>query len=294
MTHKTSIHNFVQRYIKTLPTGFQWQNTPVQIYPLEFISNYLVIPTPLLKADYHFLVLLNSGSFSQQVGIEDYHVKSSSVIFVPEGEAFSIKSIHDKLSGYFILLENKSVSSAVSKLELSDLLTIETIIKLDSESNLWINNICDLLYNEVSSKKPNRNIGTGLLQALLHKLKDLSGNKKTFSRQNEIANSFKQLINKHYKKQKSVEFYARELSVSENYLNRCVKTQFNKSSKQIIQDTTILQSQILMFSSTYDISEICFQVGYDDPSYFSRLFKKVTGRTPTNFKKQVIYRSTYS
>ncbi len=252
------------------------------------MSKYLVLPTPLLKADYHFLVLLSSGSFFHQIGIENYHITAPSLLFVPEGEAFSIKSIHDDLSGYFIMLENKSISSAVIKMELADLLTIETNIKLDADSNLWLNNICNLLFNEVASNKPNRNIGTGLLQALLYKLKDLSGNKKTLSRQNEMANSFKQMVNEHYKAHKLVDFYAKELGISENYLNRCVKAHFNKNSKQIILDITILQSQILMFNPNRDISEICFDVGFDDPSYFSRIFKKVTGLTPTEFKKQIL------
>ena len=288
MANKTTYYSFIERYIKELPPEFHWQRTPVQIYPLEFLSNYLEIPTPLLQADYHFLILLNSGSFYQQVGIENYLVKSPSVLFVPEGEVFSIKSLQNKLSGFIILLDNKSISSAVSKMELTDLLTIDTVIGLDLDDIHWLNSICQLLYTEVSANKPNRNIGMGLLQAILHKLKDLSGNKKTISRQNEIANSFKHLVTKHYMNQKSVKYYASELSVSENYLNRCVKVQFNKNCKQVIQETTILQSQILMFNTTKDISEISFQVGYDDPSYFSRLFKKITDQTPSEFKKQIM------
>lgn len=272
-----------------LPLDFKWQKTPVQIYPLEFLSQYLKLPTPLLRADYNFLIILNSGKYNQQIGVEDYEIDAPSVLFVPEGEAFSIKSINSDLSGYFILLENKSISPDVSKIELSELLTIENLIIPDSENSIWLNNLCELLFNEVSTNSPNRNIGTGLVQALLHKIKDLSGNTKTFTRQKEIAIRFKQLVNENYINQKTVEFYARELGVSDNYLNRCVKSQFHKNCKHILQDTAILQSQILMFSTTKDISEICFQVGYDDPSYFSRLFKKITGQTPTEFKKRIMH-----
>lgn len=289
MANKTSYNKFIEQYINTPPPGFQWQSTPAQIYPLEFISNYLIVPTPLLKADYHFIVYVSSGSFCQQVGIENYHVKAPSVLFVPEGEAFSIKSKQNDLFGFYILLENKSISQAVSKMELSDLLTIETTIDLDAKSNQWVNSICSLLYNEVSSNKPNRNIGTGLLQALLHKLKDLSGNKITLSRQNEIANNFKHLVNELFKEHKSVGFYARELSVSENYLNRCVKAHYNKSCKQLVHETAILQSQVLMFETSKDISEISFELGFEDPSYFSRVFKKITGQAPSAFKKQIMH-----
>lgn len=289
MADKTTYYSFIERHIKELPPDFQWQRTPVQIYPLEFISKYLRIPTPLLQADYHFLLFVTSGSFHQQIGIENHFISSPSVVFVPEGEAFSIQSIQSNLKGYFILLENKAVSPAVINMDLSELLTIDTTITLDEKMLPWLSSICNLLYKELVLNSPNRAIGTGLLQALLHKLKDLSGNKKALSRQNEIANGFKQSVNKHFKTQKSVGFYANEFNVSENYLNRCVKAQFNKSCKQIIQETSVLQSQILLFETTKDISEICFQVGYDDPSYFSRIFKKVTGQTPSAFKKQIVH-----
>jgi AraC family transcriptional activator of pobA len=286
---KTTYKLFIEKYIKNLPAGFKWQTTPLQMYPLEFISNYLILPTPLLKADYHFIVYINAGRFDHQIGIENYTVHAPSVLFVPEGEAFSIKSKQNELSGFFISLENKSVSPSVSNIELSELIMIDTVISLDADNNRWLDTICNLLYKEVTSDKPNRKIGTGLLQALLHKLIALSGNKKVISRQNEIANSYKQLVNKFFKEHKSVEFYARELNVTENYLNRCVKAQYNKRCKQVIRETSILQSQILMFNSTKDIYEICLEVGYDDPSYFSRVFKEVTGHTPSDFKKRIMH-----
>ena len=289
MANNTTYKSFIDRYLTNLPSGFKWQTTPLQVYPLEFTSNHLALPTPLLQADYHFIVYLNKGGFSEQIGIENYDIKAPSVIFVQEGETFSIKYKEQELSGFFLLLEDKAISPTLSKGELSDIFAIDTVISLNSRENQWINTVCGLLFKEVSSLNPNRKIGTGLLQVLLHKLIELSDGERTISRQNEIANNFKQLLNKHFKEHKLVQFYAKELNVSENYLNRCVKTRYNKSCKQVIQETTILQSQILMFESTGDISDICFQIGFEDLSHFSRVFKKVTGQTPSEFKKQIMH-----
>ena len=85
---------------------------------------------------------------------------------------------------------------------------IEIVINLNADNNHWLKTICGLFYNEISSVNTSRQTGTGLLQARLHRLIDLSGDKKIISGQKEIANYFKQLLNKHFKEGKLVEFSA--------------------------------------------------------------------------------------
>lgn len=286
MADYVTYNHFINRYLSQIPFDFKWQTTPLQIYPLEEISNYLKVPTALLQADYYFIVYVREGTFFQQIGIEDIGVKGDSILFVPEGEVFSIRSIQSELSGYLILMESKVVSSITNKIELSELLSIDRLHKLNIEDSNWINTLCALISHEINVK-PNRKTADGLLQALFHKLISLNGGEKFVSRQNQIAQNFMRVLNKKYRKEKTVEFYAQELNVSKNYLNRCVKSRYNKNCKQIIQETAIVQSQILMLDTSRDISEIAFLMGYDDLSYFSRLFKKVTGQTPSKFKDKI-------
>lgn len=289
MAKNITYSNFIEKYIRGLPADFKWQSTPLQIYPLVFIAEYLVVPTPLLKADYHFIIYLKSGTFRQQVGIEMFEIKSPSILYVPEQEIFSIISIESEISGFFVLLETKVLNSIINKVQLSDLWRIKPLLYLKQEIDDWFNTVFHLLHYEISSLESNRSICDGFLQAILHKLISLDNGRRRVSRQDEIANSFKSLVNKHAKEQQSVGFYAAALNVSENYLNRCVKTHYRKNSKQIIQETNILQSQILIIESWQDISEIAFEMGYADPSYFSRVFKKVTGQTPSQFRSQVVH-----
>lgn len=80
MADNTTYSLFIERYMIKLPLDFKWQKTPVQIYSLEFLSQYLKLPTPLLRADYNFLVILNSGKYNQQIGVEDYEINAPSLI----------------------------------------------------------------------------------------------------------------------------------------------------------------------------------------------------------------------
>lgn len=104
------------------------------------------------------------------------------------------------------------------------------------------------------------------------------------NRSAEVTFNFKELVYKHYKEHPTISFYAAALSVSENYLHRCVRETIGESPKEWINKVSILQSQLLLQDLTKSISEIAFELNYGDPSYFGRLFKKITGVTPSEYR----------
>ncbi|WP_260255437.1 helix-turn-helix domain-containing protein, partial [Elizabethkingia anophelis] len=119
------------------------------------------------------------------------------------------------------------------------------------------------------------------LQKIFTSAKELN---KNMNRSAEITFNFKELVYKNYLEHKSVLFYANALSVSENYLHRCIKETIGEAPKEWINKVSILQSQLLLQDLTKSISEIAFELNYGDPSYFGRLFKKITGVTPSEYR----------
>ncbi|MEZ5057653.1 MAG: helix-turn-helix domain-containing protein [Saprospiraceae bacterium] len=289
MPKNIDFQSFIQKYLKGLPTDFRWQQAPLQIYPLEKLSKALKVPTPLLRADYFILLVLEKGSFQQQVEIESFLIKGGNLLFVQEGESFAIQAIDESLKGYLVLFDKKVLLNFHDKLDVSGLEEMEGLIEPDEKDANWIIDLCSLLSLELESPKPNRMVGLSLFHAMLQKLLEWSGSKKSISKQAKLAKLFKKLVKAEFKSHQQVAYYAEALNVSENYLNRCVKSHFNKNCKQIIQETVILKAQIMMLETTDGFQEICYQVGLEDPSYFSRLFKKITGETPSQFKKGIMH-----
>ncbi|WP_114781522.1 helix-turn-helix domain-containing protein [Botryobacter ruber] len=98
---------------------------------------------------------------------------------------------------------------------------------------------------------------------------------------------FQQLIKEGNSYKKSVKEYARVLLISAGHLSRICRSIAGKSPKDIIIDYFITEAQFALTDVDRSISAISFSLGFDDPAYFARLFKKRTGLTPMAFRKQL-------
>lgn len=81
----------------------------------------------------------------------------------------------------------------------------------------------------------------------------------------------------------SVEELAEKLNISRSSLHRKLKKDINKSVTEFIREVRIRRAIELMKTKKYNLDEICFFVGYNSHSYFTRSFKKIYGKTPKEF-----------
>lgn len=81
--------------------------------------------------------------------------------------------------------------------------------------------------------------------------------------------------------------YAAEIGISENYLSRLVKKATGRSVGAWIDIVRIQRAKRLLSVTEDSVIDIAASVGIEDQSYFSRLFKKETGMTPTAFRKRM-------
>ncbi|WP_018479768.1 helix-turn-helix domain-containing protein [Pontibacter roseus] len=98
---------------------------------------------------------------------------------------------------------------------------------------------------------------------------------------------FQQLIKAGNTYKKTVEEYARDLHISTGHLSRVCRSIAGKSPKDILIDYFITEAQLALSDIDKNIASIGYSLGFDDPAYFARLFKKRTGLTPMAFRKQI-------
>ena len=98
---------------------------------------------------------------------------------------------------------------------------------------------------------------------------------------------FLELIENNYSRNKGVSFYADRLNITPNYLNMLCKKQFGRNAGEMITVRVILEAKRLLFHTSSDISEIAFNLGFEDPFYFMRTFKRIEGKLPTVFRDNI-------
>jgi AraC family transcriptional regulator, transcriptional activator of pobA len=281
---------FTKAYIRNFPDKFRYFETPVQIYTLENLSsNNIVTPTPLLKADFNYIVFLTNGNFEEQVGNEIKKVSANQALLVVKGEVSSILRKSENIQGYYILFDDKVLQQFKDHSYFIKLFTTSPIIQIHNNDIEFAKQISKLMIQELQTPKPDEQIVLHLFQSLLLKLLKSSEMKKGLSRQFDIAISFRKLVYKHYAEQYSIGEYAEQLNISPNYLNRCIQNVWNKSAKQFAQEVSIFQSQKYLQDFTKSISDIAYQLNFNDPSYFGRLFKKIIGVSPTAYRSKLIH-----
>jgi AraC-like DNA-binding protein len=79
---------------------------------------------------------------------------------------------------------------------------------------------------------------------------------------------------------------AKLLGVSRSWLNQLVRQETEKNLTDHLRGRLILESKRLLAHSDLNVSEIAYQLGFEDPSYFTRLFRQVEGLSPREFREE--------
>ena len=95
----------------------------------------------------------------------------------------------------------------------------------------------------------------------------------------------------HYNEEISIEQYAVSRNMSTSWFNRSFRNSAGTSPMKYILDIRIRNAQVLLETTDYTISDIAALIGYDNPMYFSRLFRKAKGLSPSKYRK--VYREKF-
>ena len=131
----------------------------------------------------------------------------------------------------------------------------------------------------------------GLIAATIYKVGDILTHYLTPEIDNPIHNraeeyfkQFTELLGEHYKHERSVGFYARQLCITPKYLTTLIKRISGKSVSEWIDNYVILEAKTLLKYSNMSVQEIAYYLNFPNQSFFGSYFKRNAGMSPSQYK----------
>lgn len=107
----------------------------------------------------------------------------------------------------------------------------------------------------------------------------------TTTRQTELFQRFVSLLHEYCAQEREVSFYADKLCISTRYLSNIVQRIARTSAKHFIDRSVVLEIKMMLQSTDLSVQEIAYKLKFPDQSYLGRFFKKHTGMSPSEYRK---------
>jgi len=113
-------------------------------------------------------------------------------------------------------------------------------------------------------------------------------NNNILSEEDTILSLIIEYLNEHYNDNITLESITKKFNINRNKLNAIFLTNTGKTCLNYLMDLRIDMSKIILSNTVIPISEVAGRVGYPDPNYFTKTFKRQTGVTPSVYRKNNI------
>ncbi|MBR9884784.1 MAG: 4-hydroxyphenylacetate catabolism regulatory protein HpaA [Oceanospirillales bacterium] len=278
----------------------RYVDAPVHYDVLENLADFFGRDMPVHRhAQYMQIHYIDRGDISFHIDDKIYHVSGPSCFLTPASVPHSFLTEPDA-KGHVLTIHQSLVWQLMKdgleqeiKGDLSEGICLERASLSDEQRPLWTR-LAQTLRNirsEWLQDSAAKNLALdSLVRLLIIRIARLASKRaESIAVNNDdlrLFHRFSDLIEEHYREQWHLPQYTQEMGVSESRLNHVCHRISNRSPKKLIHDRIVQECKRLLTFSNLTSSEICYELGFTDPAYFSRFFKKHTGTTTAQYRKQ--------
>lgn len=238
------------------------------------------------------ILFLKKGFMRNLLNFEEYEIQERTLTIFPPNFNIEDTNISTDFSAEIIALKETFFESEDMIKLFSTIWSNPYILQLNEEEFRMVEK-----YFSLTRDLLNTTFSTSIKLSLQHLLNSFILNIKTFSGQSiekDIQSPYKismfqrfiSLMKEHYKQERTIGFYANQLSITPHYLSALIKQTSGETVMQWINKMVILKSKELLREGNLLVYEISNELNFPNPSFFSRFFKKQTGITPFQYQKQ--------
>ena len=276
------------------------RNYPVSQFEIQSIESLLKDGaegnSTLIYDDKFSIVWIQERGGEIQVDLQKLTLQNETVYYVKPGQALLL-DITENAKGYVISFAREFVelyemkSSELFNTPLFHPSASTPVITIKSEVASFMASIADEMLQEYRSYLDLRaEILKGFLKIFIIYLSRQAQTTDTtnfWSRKTDLVNLFFTHLEKHFTAKKMVKEYAGMLAVTPSYLNDTVKEISGYTASHHIQQRIVLEAKRRAVFEGYSLKEAAYDLGFFDPSHFSKYFKNSSGINFTDFRKGV-------
>ena len=255
-------------------------------YPSEDIQQKLLKPRRLTS---YFIVLIDTGSITYNLDLQEITLTDGQLLFAMPNQVFIPPAKSADLKYFKVLFDENTLALLPQQFPfLVNPLNSQTIT-FDNATKERVSKVFEILNQMLQT--PEHRTDTEIILAYLNSLlTDLNSAYFKNTEPTDILNSnlskfieFKLIVETHLTEQPSVNTIAEKLALTTNSLYRIVKEYSGVSPKDFFTNRLIIEAQRKLQYSPLSVKELSYELGFNDPDYFSRFFKKCTGKSVSEF-----------
>ena len=262
----------------------------------ELVKEDLYIPKTPHKHSFFQILYVSRGAGIHYVDFQEWEIEDGTIFFLSPGQVHDLRFTSKNPEGIMInfnedffndFLSQKDFINSLPVFSKSGKYGFRKVDSCKSELESTIAKILKVIKHDSLYKK--QFIQTLVLEIVLMiaiKTKDENPENEIISN-NYLLVKFEKLLEKYFMEAHHPKFYAAHLSVTPNYLNTLCKKLTGKTLGEIIRSRIVLEAKRLLVNSEYTISQIAYELYFEDNSYFTKFFKANTGLTPAEFRKSI-------
>ncbi len=246
---------------------------------------------------FNMIVYYTAGESKHLVDFVWHEVKKNTIIHLSKGQINAFQ-FHDGLEGFIILFTDTYLKAQINALPKNELIRLfnsylfSPKIEVPETSN--VAEYIQLFYDEYSNINEDynqENTYNALHSIIFSKLERLKQYQTFHLKRTDKLNtflSFKSLLEDNFSKSRNADFYANALNITYKHLNTICKDTIAVTAKHFIDQFVVLEAKRLLINSEIKSTELAYSLGFEEPTNFTKYFKKHTGLTPNDFKKDYI------
>ena len=263
-----------------------------------FVTSFSKMETTIFKIGQPYrlqegrIAIITNGRARVLINLIEYIFRPNYISLIAPGSIIQIIETSQDFDAHMMAIEHNFLPVSGKEEFFAHFLQRKKnlLLPLTTTEQVQIENFITVMWDVLQEPVFRKEVIQHLLAGLLYNIEYIAKNKgqsesSPLTHQNDIFQRFISLVNTYSKTERNVSFYADKLCLTPRYLNTVIRQASQQTVMDWINQSIILEAKVLLKHSNRLVYQISDELNFPNPSFFSKFFKRMTGMTPQEYRK---------